>query len=78
MITLKWSGNNNKLTQLGWLTLPGMFTKEKVNPPARVTQASRYKPAYLGNPNCLVSGTKEKTGRVSAGKSNLPARGMSL
>jgi len=60
MITLKGSGNNNKLTQLGCLTLPGMLTRDKVNPPARVTQASRYKPSYLGNPNHLVSGTEEK------------------
>lgn len=46
------------LTQLGMLTLPGVFTREKVNLPARVTLANRLGlPAYLGNPSCLVRGS---------------------
>ena len=32
---------NRKLTRVGGLTLPGVFTREKVNPPARVTLARR-------------------------------------
>ena len=31
-VTLKGSGNNRKLTRVGGLTLPGVFTREKVNP----------------------------------------------
>ena len=40
-VTLKGSGNNRKLTRVGGLTLPGVFTREKVNPLARITLARR-------------------------------------
>ena len=43
----------------GGLTLPGVFTREKVNPPGRVTLAR-----YRGNASCLVNTTKKKRGNV--------------
>ena len=36
----KQVGPSRKLTWVGGLTLPGVFTREKVNPPARVTLAA--------------------------------------
>ena len=40
-VTLKGSGNNRESTRVGGLTLPEVFTREKVNPLARVTLARR-------------------------------------
>lgn len=55
----------SKKTQVGGSTIPGVFTRENVNSPTRVTVAPPppHLP-YLGNPGCLVNTKKKKRGNV--------------